>query len=111
MTAVDEAGLVMDIVKAVKKQYPGTWVFKVVGSPYQMTGVPDLILCVDGLFVALEVKFIHAGESHDHAISRASPGQRRQISDINKAGGVAAVVTSVDEALTQIIRAYDNNQQ
>lgn len=100
----NEAGLVVDIAKAILKAYPSVWMFKVVGGPYQMAGVPDLLACVDGLLVGMEAKFIRPGESHEHAVERATPGQRVQITRINASGGVAGVVTSSEEALA-LIRA------
>lgn len=100
----NEAGLVGNIAKAIKKRYPSAWLFKVVGSPYQMTGVPDLLVVVNGLLVGAEVKFVRPGESREHALSRVTPGQRVQIQRINAAGGMAGAVTSVEEALDLIER-------
>lgn len=94
----------MEIVKAVLTTYPGSWVFKVVGSPYQMTGVPDLLICVKGMLAGVEVKFVRPGESPEHARERATPGQRVQIARINAAGGIAGVATSAEEALDIIER-------
>lgn len=100
----NESGLVGSIIKAVKNKYPETWVFKVVGSPYQMTGVPDLLLCVRGLLVGAEVKFVRPGESPEHARERTTPGQRAQIRNINRAGGIAGTVTSIEETFDLIER-------
>jgi hypothetical protein len=108
---VNEAGLVLAIVKAVKKQYPTAWILKVHGSPYQTAGVPDLLCGVDGLLVGLEVKFIHPNESRDHAIGRTTALQRVQITQINAAGGAAGTVTSAAEALDLIGRGLDRHNQ
>lgn len=99
-----ESALVELIVKAVKRRYMDAWAFKVVGSPYQMTGVPDLLFCINGLLVGCEVKHIKPGESVQHARERATQGQRVQIARINRAGGIAGVVTSPEEALDLIER-------
>lgn len=107
----NEAGLVASIVKAVKKRYPETWVFKVVGSPYQMTGVPDLLLCVNGLLVGAEVKFVRPGESRAHALSRVTKGQRVQIRNINRAGGIAGAVTSIEETFDLIERGLKHRMK
>ena len=104
MAATNEAGVVRQILKAVKKHYPRAWVMKVHGGPYQMTGVPDLLLCVEGVLIGAEVKFQRPGESRDGAASRATPGQRLQIRNILASGGMAGVVTSADEALQLIER-------
>lgn len=107
---VNEYGLVGAIQKAVRKAYPNVWQFKVVGSPYQMSGVPDLLFCVHGLLVGAEAKFIRPGESHEHAVGRATSLQKAQISRINTAGGVAAVVTSVEETLDLIRRGLNKHE-
>lgn len=100
-----EAALVTAIVRAIEKRYPGCWVFKVVGSPFQMTGVPDLLVVVEGDLFGLEVKFQRPGESLPHARGRVTPGQAMQIQRLRRAGATADVVTSVEEALEMIERA------
>jgi hypothetical protein len=102
--AHNEAGVVNAIYKAIKAKYPDVWWFKVVGSPYQMAGVPDVLCCINGMLIGLEAKFQRPGESADHARARATPQQRVEILKINRAGGIAAVVLSVDEALDLISR-------
>lgn len=97
-----ESNLVSNICQAVRREYPWAWVFKVVGSPYQMSGVPDILLCVEGRLFGIEVKRQRAGESHRAATERTTLGQRRQIQQIRAAGGVAGVVLSVEEALDLI---------
>lgn len=71
----------------------GMFVFKVHGGPEQIAGIPDLIVCCDGRFVGLEVK--RPGE---HATSL----QLFTIREIQAAGGTAAVVHAVEEALDVI---------
>jgi hypothetical protein len=97
--AVRESILVGSIARAIHAHYPEAWIFKVAGGPYQVAGVPDLLVCVRGLMVGLEVKNPQPGETPEHARNRATPGQRIQIERINRAGGVADVVVSVAEAL------------
>jgi len=102
----NETALVGLIVKAIHKKHPEVWGFKTHGGPYQAAGLPDLIFCVNGLFVGIEVKFQRPGESAKHAHERATELQRMQIAKINRAGGLAAVATSVEEALDIIDRAF-----
>lgn len=102
---VNETGLVNAIVRAVKRQHPASFVFKVHGGPMQRAGVADLLLCVEGRFIALEVKHQKPGESEAHARGRATPLQLAEIDKVVAAGGHAAVVLSVDEALREIGRA------
>lgn len=68
----------------------GVWHFKVAGGPMQQRGVPDIICCVGGMFVALEVKRPELG--------RLTDLQALTIERIRESGGVAEVVTSVEEA-------------
>lgn len=100
-----ESTLTASIVREIVRCWPSCWYFKVHGSPYQRAGVPDLLLCVEGRFIGLEVKHPKPGESEDHARSRATVRQRKQISDIIAAGGYAAVVVSVEEAVAAVEQA------
>jgi hypothetical protein len=108
--AVRESILVGAIARAVHAHYPEAWIFKVAGGPYQVAGVPDLLVCIRGLMVGLEVKNQQPGETVEHARSRATPGQLVQIERITRAGGVAAVVVSVQEALDLLGRAVPDEQ-
>jgi len=74
----------------------GVWCFKVAGGPMQQRGVPDIICCWGGSFVALEVKRPELG--------RLTDLQALTIERIRAAGGVAEVVTSVEEAVAVIDR-------
>jgi len=105
-TARNEAQLQSQIWKAIIGLSPNAWIFHPVGGPYQTPGIPDLLVCVDGLLIGMEIKHQKPGESVEHARSRATPQQRKQIRLINNAGGVAGVVTSVAEAIDMIRRAY-----
>lgn len=71
--------------------------FKVHGTSHMMAGLPDLICCVDGLFVGMEVK-------HPETEGNLSARQRLVQNDIRKAQGIAEVVTCVDDALEIIAR-------
>lgn len=95
----NETALVGAIGKDIAKAYPGCWIFKVVGSPYQMRGVPDLIVVVDGLIFGLEVKHVKPHETPIMARRRTTPIQRGQILRINKAGGVATTIVTPHEAV------------
>ena len=70
------------------------WCFKVAGGPMQQRGVPDIVCCVNGAFVALEVK--------RPGLGRLTDLQALTIERIREAGGVAEVVTSVEEAAAVI---------
>ncbi len=62
--------------------------FKEHGGLYGTAGVPDIICCYKGRFIALEVK---APDGKPTALQEAT------INRIREAGGVAEVVRSVEE--------------
>lgn len=78
-------------IKDALNDLPKTWAVKIHGGRYQ-AGIPDIIGCHQGDFFGLEVKL---------------PGKERNLtklqalilSRIKRAGGIAAMVTSVDQAM------------
>jgi len=89
-----EAALTAKIVKALNAQ-PETFAFKTKGDPRQRRGLPDIICCVSGLFVGLEVKL--PGKERN-----VTQLQQQTLDDITRAGGLGRVVTSVRQALDAI---------
>ncbi len=88
-----ETRLQRRIQKALVAEFgPSLWVFKVHGGMYQQAGVPDLLCCLNGYFIALEVK--HPDQSHP-----VTQLQQAQLDLLQGAGAVTAVVESVEEAL------------
>jgi hypothetical protein len=67
---------------------PDVWALKVHGGPMQRVGVPDFLLCVNGCFLAVELK---APEGV------VSTRQAHEISLIRTAGGVAGISRSLHE--------------
>ena len=88
-----------DIAMAIKKYLSslGSDVFfwKEHGSMYGTNGVPDIICCYKGRFLGLECK-IPGG--------RLTELQKRAIKKINRAGGVACRVESVEDVKRVIAR-------
>ena len=70
----------------------GAWTVKVIKA--NKNGVPDIIACLDGRFIALEVKRDEAARKKS---DKEQPLQTRQIKQIIRSGGIAAKVISVDE--------------
>jgi len=80
------------ITAGIKKmaEAAGWWVMKIHGGPYQLSGVPDLLLIRRGEATFLEVK--QPGK-------KPTEIQVRRMSEIvARAGALCHVVTSVDEA-------------
>lgn len=67
------------------------WFFKVHGSIFQPSGIPDILACINGKFVAIEVKRSKGGI--------VSPLQKAQIQKIKENGGIAGVANSMEEFL------------
>ena len=88
-----------DIVAAIKRYLStlGDDVFfwKEHGGPYGVSGVPDIICCYKGRFLGLECK-LPGG--------RLTKLQKRTIEKINRAGGVACRVESVEDVKRVIER-------
>lgn len=105
----NEAGLVRAITREIARTYPDAWVFKTVGSPLQVSGIPDLLLSVQGRFIGMEAKFQRPGESRNHALGRVTMQQRGQIKKINDSGGTAGAVLSVEDALDLIEKALSQS--
>ena len=89
-----------DIVAAIKR-YLGTlgedvFFWKEHGSPYGTSGVPDIICCYKGRFLGLEAK-LPGG--------KLTALQERALERINRAGGIARRVESVDDVKAIIAQA------
>ena len=89
-----------DIVAAIRRYLAtlGEDVFfwKEHGGPYGASGVPDIICCYRGRFLGLEAK-LPGG--------RLTALQKRALERINRAGGIARRVESVDDVKAIIAQA------
>lgn len=74
----------------------GWFCFKVHGTAYMMKGLPDVIVCAEGLFIGIETK--EPGE-------RDSTSARQDFvhSQIRDAGGIAVVAITPAEAV-EVVR-------
>ena len=70
------------------KSLPECYCFKEHGGSYGSSGIPDIICCFHGLFLAFEVKT---------AKGKTTALQDINIRKINEACGIAVVVRSSDE--------------
>ena len=88
------------IIRWLKEQYPGAFVWKAQAGPYCRQGIPDICAIINGHFFGFEVKRPEVG--------RLSKIQEQTIKEINAAGGIAAVV-SFPEQVEKIILAAGIN--
>lgn len=89
MSSKSESGLQRRIRRGLEKAFGGFW-FKVHGGPFQMAGIPDLLGCVEGRFIAIEIKT-------DKGVLSAL--QVETIRRIKRQKGVVGVARSLDEAI------------
>ncbi len=87
------------IKKFLKEQ--GCWHVKFFANAFTRAGIPDILACVNGRFVAIEVK------AED---GRPSPLQLYNIDEIRKCGGVAVIVkpSQFDELKELLIKIKEN---
>lgn len=81
------------------KSVDGLFFWKEHGGQYGTAGIPDLIVCYKGKFIAFEAK---VGKN------KATPLQDATIKRIIKAGGYALVVRTLDE-VKEIITALEKD--
>lgn len=93
-----ESKLSRDIMKQLRLN--GWFCFKVHGSEYMMAGLPDIIVCAQGVFVGLETKM---PSKRDNTSER----QKLVHSQIRAARGTATVVCSPAEAVDVVQQAID----
>ena len=82
-----------DIVAGIKQYLislgDDVFFWKEHGGPYGTSGIPDIICCYKGRFIGMECK-LPGG--------RLTELQKRALAKINRAGGIARCVESVDDA-------------
>ena len=94
-----EANLVRKILQRLKSEYPmGVW-YKIHTGPFQERGVPDILGCLRGRFIAFEVK---TPDNKDGVTNY----QKLQLDRIKSAEGKAVVVTSVKEVLKYLQKNF-----
>lgn len=90
-----------DLITTIKKYLatlPETFAWKENGGQYGTAGIPDIIVCHRGRFIALEAK---VGKNQPTKLQAVT------IEQIRKAGGTAAVVRSVADVKTIISELED----
>ena len=85
-----ESKLSRKILDALRLE--GYFAFKIHGSKYMMAGLPDIIVCANGLFIGLETKV-------PGKLGNTSESQKRVHTKIRAAEGSVYVVASVSRAL------------
>lgn len=84
-----ESNLSRAIIKSLRSSFPGSWWVKTSGN--NRVGTPDIIGCVEGMFVAIETKM----PTRENTVTKI---QQATLDAISYAGGLAVVVTGVHQA-------------
>lgn len=86
---MNESQLRDAVMRYLNSQSPHVYAIKHHGGPYSTAGVPDILACVRGRFVAIELKADHK--------QHASKLQQVHLDRISRANGLAHVAYSVDQ--------------
>jgi len=84
---LSETTLKRKVLAFLKAEYPTVWIYK--AADRWTSGIPDILLCVDGRFMAIELK---VGSNQPTKI------QKYVLAKIRASGGRATVCRSVEEA-------------
>ena len=88
--ATPEKEVQRQIMAHIKKN--GGYVVKVIMG--NETGIPDLLACIGGKFVAIEVK---GGQYINDPFKQASAWQKRHYRLVRESGGLSMVVASLEQ--------------
>lgn len=95
-----EAEFQSAVVKFLGHRFgPRFWYINHLGGLGQRAGIPDLLCCIDGHFLALEIK-------SPSRQGRLGPKQKRELEAIRQAGWKAVVVATWED-LDEVIRALE----
>ena len=67
---------------------PRCMVTSIIPGPYGGRGISDLLICLDGKFIAIELK---------HGKNKATALQEKYLRDVRESGGVAVVCRSIKD--------------
>ena len=90
-----ESTLVNKIQKYCKDN--NIYCVKIWGGGYQSAGVPDLLICYYGHFIAMETKVKN---------NKTTPLQEYHINQIINSGGTAIVIRNLKEAINILQKVY-----
>lgn len=101
MASGPETKVLNEMRKAATEKYGDRIaIVKYHGGPYSQAGVSDLLICLDGLFIAVEVK----APEGKHPVTVK---QKAFLDRIGRAGGYSAVCRTVEEFLAELADALD----
>ena len=103
MAQTPEAKVKAFVKKTMFAHFPDIWYYSAPGGPFGNVGVPDHLYLWGGVFIAIECK---ANGNKPTAL------QMKHLQHIEKCGGVAAVVTDIDNVkMLRIVEAIKSKVQ
>ena len=94
----NESQLTSQIKNLLKSK--GAYCEKIFGGGYQASGIPDILCCYRGYFLAIEVK-------SPTGKGRASDVQKLKIKAIRDAGGVAFITDNIED-VERVLKFIDD---
>ncbi len=85
-----EAKLTKKCIEKLRKK--GALAIKIHGGPHQPVGLPDIVGCYEGRFFGIEMKLPGKEKT-------LTEKQAKKLRDIEQAGGIARVCTTVEQCL------------
>jgi Holliday junction resolvase len=98
MAKSPESRLQEKIRKAIVSKFPGCYIYKTHGGPMQKKGLPDIVGCINGRFIAIEVKV----PGRENTLTEI---QKLNLEQIEASGGLAFMSTSVEHSV-DTVKAY-----
>lgn len=100
-----ESDLTTDILKTLRDMYKDDiFIYKTHGNMFTMEGIPDLECCFKGRYIGMECKL----PNKKHTLSDA---QKARIKQIRNAGGLAYMVSSLEEAIKIVKKVEQEYEQ
>ena len=97
----EESNFVSKVERYIRTTFRDeAWFLKVGGNAAQRSGVPDIIICLKGKLIAIELK-------REDGSGRASKQQIIECKKINKAGGIAIVSDDFKEVKNLLTSIYN----
>jgi hypothetical protein len=97
-----ETQLVAAIRRELLARFPGCFIVKTHGGPFQAMGLPDLLVFYRGKAYGLEVKARRPSESVEAARGRCTAVQKNVLRQLRAAGASADCVLSPAEAIAVV---------
>ena len=101
MALTPEAKVKNWLVKQLEKNFPSCYIYKAPGGRFGVAGTPDLLCCIDGMFVGIEVKAKLGGT--------ATAIQQEKLNNVLEAKGIALVMDGKNEVrLDELIKKINS---